>query len=113
MRCLVARMDGTAESGFAPGSITPTSNVPVVLSRFVDDSPFRAIGTAEIEVEGDQVIAVLTLQDGFDATGLYPALGGIPSAIKDGVYLLFRVLEVGLNRRGNQDPQIPAITRST
>lgn len=111
MRLLVARMDGTSESGFALGAIQPTRDVPVVRNF---DPRVPPIGIAEIEVDGQSVWAVLSLHPGVDSlVGLYPALGGtgpmVSSSWTETIFDRFDVLTVGICDQPNVDPRIPAI----
>jgi len=103
-RVLVARMDGTAGSGFARGALQPpVDDVPVLMGVDLQ----KRVGMATIVVEGDLVYAELDVR-GLD--GMFPALGvvidgGAPKEVVDNA----RVVMIGLSAVGNRDAQIPAI----
>ena len=115
VKCLVARMDGTPESGFAPGSIQPTTGLPVLDNFNQSELP---LGFANIEVEGTNVYAHIAFMPGIDPAGRYPALGfrigdssvGFKVLDKHGVVIKrCEVLAVGVCISRNEDPDIPPI----
>lgn len=107
---LVARMDGTSASGFAPGSITPRSDVPVTRNF---DPRVAPIGLADISVIGSNVYATLTaIREPLQLEGLYPAVGGRGVECQVGEHLLigrFDLTELSLCDQPNVDPGIPAL----
>lgn len=117
MKFLVGRMDGTPESGFAPGSIQPKRDVPV--TRDFDHS--NVVGSAEITVEGSEVYATITSDPAIlervagVSLSLYPALGGRAEEASEfprfigRVFTKFEVYEVSLCAKPNVDPHIPPI----
>lgn len=113
IRALVARMDGTAASGFAPGSISDTKGIPVTRNFDPRQPP---VGIADLVVEGSNVYADIRLRDGVNVEGLFPAVGGrdpMPFTSERPVHVSFRVLEVSLCDSGNVDKSIPPIDGRT
>lgn len=101
---LVARTDGSTESGFAPGAIKPRTAIPV--TRDFDD---YTIGLCDIAVEGTNVFATITEGVLLAMNGLYPALGG-RSLRKNGEIIEdFDILVLSLCNHPNVDPQIPPL----
>lgn len=105
IRCLVARMDGSSESGFTDGAIKPTSEVPV--TRNFDHSD--VIGKADVSVEGTDVYAEVTLRDDVSVDGLYPAVGGLSDHVENGVFHDFTLMTIGVCNQPNADPHVPPI----
>ena len=104
MKVLVARMDGTTESGFAADAIATTFDVPVTRNF---DREQGVIGKADISIDGLNVFAVLTFREGqIVPSKLYPALGGVCLISRDGVCERFVVLELSLCNQPNADPSI-------
>lgn len=117
MRILVARMDGTPESGFERGAIGRQRGVPVTRNFDPREPP---LGLCDIEVDGDSVYAVIDDAVAERAVGLYPAVG-VRADHAIGFYRAqtcrpteemygVTVFEVSLCDHPNTDPQIPPIS---
>ena len=111
IKCLVAKQDGE-HSLFAPGSITPTKNVPVTRGF---NQQLLPVSTADVTVDGVDVYAEFEVEDWRLVIGLFPALGVVaekPRLVEGRTVEPLtecRVLEVGLCASPNVDPRIPAL----
>jgi RNA polymerase sigma factor (sigma-70 family) len=103
-RILVARMDGSLETGFQRGALRPANEIPV-LECFV-----RAIGRASIEVEGDCAYAnVKILLE--PISRLYPALRVAFDYPQDPALIeSARVMALSFSEITNRDPKIPPVS---
>lgn len=117
IRALVAKMDGAPDrqnQTFERGSIQAVNDLPVTIDF---DQRLPPIGTANLVIDGDDVIAEMDLVDYEPVAGLFPALGGrslefTVDAWQIVRHTLFQPKTVSICRAENTDARIPSIDSS-
>ncbi len=110
VRALVAICDGVIGGdgvGLAPGSIYAQHDLPIPVVLDFDSS--RVVGTATLELLGNNLHARMELSPDTPIAGRFPAIGIHGLARLGPIYTRVAVLAISLGVNRNADPRVPPL----